>query len=163
MLLTMGSAFLHEWGHYGMAQLLRVRVEWIKVYPFGADMRLSPGLHSYGADLLIALAGAAVNLLLAGIGSALHMDILVACNVLLAVVNLLPVAGLDGGVILLAVVGSRGGRGEGILRATSFVCLFLLWLAAVYILFVTDGDPSLFVLTCGLFASIFLRGKRTRR
>ena len=158
MLLTVISALFHEIGHYGAACALGVRVEQITVYPFGADMRLSPGLRSYRVDLLIAAAGAAVNLLLAGVGYWLKNGSLIACNLLLAGVNLLPIKGLDGGAILLALTELGGGRGDRLVRITSFFCVFLLWLAAVYILLIVDGDPSLFVLACGLFVSIFLRG-----
>ncbi len=154
---TLLSALLHELGHYAAARVLGVRVERITVYPFGADMKLGGGLRSYGTDMVIAASGAAVNLLLAGLGLLLGRTAWVACNVLLALVNLLPVEGLDGGVILLAAVERRGGRGTRALKISSFICLFFLWLMAVYILLVSDGDPSLFVLSCGLFVSIFLR------
>jgi Zn-dependent protease len=161
LLLPLLCALLHELGHYGAACALGVGVERITVYPFGADMRLSSALRSYRADLIIAASGAAVNLLLAGVGFALENGVLIACNLLLAVVNLLPVAGLDGGAILIALAGMGGWRGERLVRITSFIGLFFLWLAAVYILLIAGGDPSLFLLACGLFVSVFLRGQRT--
>ena len=151
------SALLHELGHYGAACALGVRVEAVTVYPFGADMRLSPGLRSYGSDWLIAAAGSAVNLLLAGVGCAVGSTMLIACNLALAVVNLLPVKGLDGGTMLLALAGLCGFRGERLVKITSLIGLFFLWLWAVYLLLLADGDPSLLLLVCGLFASIFLR------
>jgi len=124
-------------------------------------MRRSLALRSYRTDLVIAASGAAVNLLLAGVGGALKNEVLIACNLLLAAVNLLPVAGLDGGAILIALAGMGGWRGERLVKITSFVGLFFLWLAAVYILLIAGGDPSLFLLACGLFTSVFLRGKET--
>ena len=161
LLLPFLCALLHELGHYGAACALGVGVERITVYPFGADMRLSLALRSYRTDLVIAASGAAVNLLLAGVGGALKNEVLIACNLLLAAVNLLPVAGLDGGAILIALAGMGGWRGERLVKITSFVGLFFLWLAAVYILLIAGGDPSLFLLACGLFTSVFLRGKET--
>ena len=162
LLLPLVSALLHELGHYGTAYALGVGVERITVYPFGADMRLSSALRSYRTDLLIAAAGAAVNLLLAGVGCVTGNEMLIACNLLLGAVNLLPVEGLDGGAILIALAGMWGWRGERLVKITSFIGLFCLWLAAVYILLIAGGDPSLFLLACGLFASVFLRGHRPR-
>lgn len=162
LLLPLVSALLHELGHYGAACVLGVRVERITVYPFGADMRLSSALRSYPADLIIAASGAAVNLLLAGVGYAVGSELLTACNLLLAGVNLLPVKGLDGGTILLTLAGMWGWQGERLVKITSFIGLFCLWLAAVYILLMAGGDPSLFVLACGLFTSVFLRGREPR-
>jgi len=158
-LLPVISALLHEIGHYAAACALGVGVERITVYPFGADMRLSTGLRSYGTDLAVAGAGAAVNLALAAAGYAVGSEGVMACNLLLAGVNLLPVSGLDGGAILLSLAGLLGGSGEKLLKITSFLFLFILWLIAVYIFMMTDGDPSLFVLACGLFVSVFLRGR----
>jgi len=166
--MTLVSALLHELGHYAAARLFGVAVERITVYPFGADMRLSGRLRSYGTDIAIAAAGAAVNLLLAAVGFSLGREAFVAANLLLAFINLLPIEGLDGGVILRAAAEGMGRRGDRFLAVTSFICLLFLWMAAVYILLVTDGDPSLFVLSCGLFVSVFLQrrpsdGRRGKR
>lgn len=161
--LPLLSALLHELGHYIAACALGVGVKRITVYPFGADMALTSGLRSYGTDLVIAGAGATVNLLLAALGYGMGNGELIMSNLLLAGVNLLPVAGLDGGAILMALAGLAGRRGELLVKITSFISLFFLWLAAVYILLIIGGDPSLFVLACGLFVSIFLRGQPSRR
>ena len=109
--LPLLSALLHELGHYAAARALGVGVERITVYPFGADMELTPGLRSYGTDLIIAGAGAAVNLLLAAAGYGMGNGELIMSNLLLAGVNLLPIAGLDGGAILIALAGLCGRRG----------------------------------------------------
>ncbi len=159
--VSLGSALLHELGHGAAAHLLGAEVESVTVYPFGADIRLSSRLHSYRVDALIAAAGAAVNLLLALLGAVTAWPMLVAANLFLAFVNLLPIQGLDGGVLFLTLMRKHGVSGEKWLKATSFFCLFFLWMAAVYILLIAEGDPSLFVLACGLFVSVFLRRRET--
>lgn len=157
------SAFFHEMGHYVAAQLAGVAVERITVYPFGADMVLSSPLRSYKKDIMIAAAGAGVNLLLAcGTRMAGGDSFFVACNLGLAVMNLLPIRGLDGGVILSALCSRIFSPwcAERAIKATSFLCLFFLWIVAVYLLLVLQGDPSLFVIVCALFVSAFLpRGR----
>lgn len=145
-----------------MAWLCRVRVERVVIYPFGADMSLAAPNRSYGKDALIAFSGAAVNLLLAW-GGYLYGgktgEFLILCNLALAGMNLLPIGGLDGGMILTSLCSERmlPDTAERVLKVTSFFCLFFLYLSAVYILMILDGDPSLFVIVCFLFASIFLR------
>jgi Zn-dependent protease len=155
--ISLGSALLHELGHGSAALALGVEVERVTLYPFGADMILSARLRSYGTDAAIAAAGAAVNLLLALLGAVLRWPMLIACNLVLAFLNLLPIEGLDGGVLFLTLMHRHGIAGKTALKISSFFCLFFLWMAAVYILMVGEGDPSLFVLACGLFISVFLR------
>ena len=55
----------------------------------------------------------------------------------------------------------HGVEGDRTLKVTSFVCLLFLWMTSVYVLLIAGGDPSLFVLACGLFISVFLRRKPT--
>ena len=96
MVLTLGSALLHEIGHLTAARLTHVPIAAVTVYPFGADIRLAPGLRSYRTDALIALAGAAANLLLAGVGALIGGAaglFLTPCNLTLAGLNLLPIDG----------------------------------------------------------------------
>lgn len=160
--VTLGSALLHELGHLGAAGLLRVPVEGMILYPFGAEIRLGATLRSYWKDMLVTAAGSAVNWLLAWIGGRLGGvpgDCLAAANLVLGTVNLLPISGLDGGILcysLLCLL-TDARRAAVAARCISFFSLFLFWLAAVYILLVADGDPSLLFLVCALFASVFLR------
>lgn len=130
------------------------------LYPFGIDIvPAARPLRSYGTDLLLAGAGAGVNLLTAllslGVGGAAEVT---ACHFGMAAVNLLPIRGLDGGMLLDLVCRRflSPTRAELTVRISSFLLLFLLWLIAVYSLLMTTADPSLFVLVCFLFASIFL-------
>lgn len=159
------AALLHEVGHLMAAALCGVRVERVTLYPFGVDMVLATRpLRSYGTDLFIAVSGAGVNLLAAcftrllggeGVGAACHLG--------LAVLNLMPIRGLDGGTALELLCRRflLPSHAEGVVRTVSFVTLLALWTVAVYLLFVSASDPSLFVLVCFLFATIFLpQGKK---
>ena len=164
-------ALLHEIGHIIAALICRVRIENVTLFPCGADMRLGSSMRSYLADAFIAGAGATMNIILAlgihfteaFVSSADAVRLLnysVGCNISLAVINLMPVRHLDGGNLISALLLCRHDPAvtEKTLGFLSLISLFVMWVAAVYILFVKDGSPSLFMLVCVMFASIFLRG-----
>lgn len=173
MLLTLLCALLHELGHLWAARLCRVRIKRMVIYPLGADLLLDEEGRSYGKDAFIALAGAGVNLCLAGVGALFGGgsgglfdgragEYLVGCNLFLAAMNLLPIEGLDGGMVLssLCSLFCSPRTLRRILRISSFLCLFALYLLGVYFLLLYDGDPSLFLIVCFLFASLFLSGRK---
>src|SRR3989304_3736283 len=64
LLLLFGSVVLHELGHAVVALRFKVRTREIVLYPIGGVARME-SIPSGAAELLIALAGPAVNLLLA--------------------------------------------------------------------------------------------------
>jgi len=121
LLLLFGCVVLHELGHATMARRYGVRTSEIVLYPIGGIARLDripPGK----AELLIALAGPAVNLVLAAMifgglqfvpvagprsaseivtGSSIAWQLLGA-NLILFVFNLIPAFPMDGGRVLRA-------------------------------------------------------------
>ena len=162
--ITLGAALLHELGHMTAAELCGVGITEIIVWPFGAEIRLDAPLRSYRRDFLIASAGAAFNaaaaglLLLAPQGALREWSI--AANLTLALTNLLPVEGLDGGGMLKSALCALASeeKADAVLRIFSFAGVFFMWLIAVYLFFVREGNPSLFLLSCALFFSVFIRG-----
>lgn len=162
-LITLGAALIHEMGHIFTASLLRVSVTEITFYPFGADIKLDSPLRSYKKDILISASGAAANLAAAFFSLFLPFGELkffsIASNLVLAVTNLLPIQGLDGGGIVYAFLSQvfSSDTAEKVLRRLSFGGIFLMWTVSVYIFFVENGNPSLFIIACGLFFTVFLR------
>lgn len=164
--ITLASALAHELGHIVAARLSGADISEITIYPFGADIRLCSDLRSYRKDFFISSAGILVNLLLVGAaflfdpyghsGSAIALS-----NLALIFTNIMPIDGLDGGGMLRAllspVIGIR--KTDAAISAVSFCSLFFMWVVAVYVLLVTNGSPSLFVIVCTLFASLFLKEK----
>ncbi len=153
-IITLFCALTHELGHFFAARICRASPKRIVIYPFGADMELPVGLRSYKADIFIALSGPMLNLILLFLGITLSLgDFFCACNLALALINLMPIKGLDGGTVLenLLLTFLSPKTAERVLFGVTFSVLFSLYLFSVYFLFSGTGDPSLFVIVCALF------------
>lgn len=128
MLLTLavfGCVVLHELGHALMARYFGIPTYDITLYPIGGVARLARMSERPWEEFSIALAGPAVNVLIAAVlGAALaatdlltpgnFLFELLAANIMLAVFNLLPAFPMDGGRVLRALLALR----LGTLRAT---------------------------------------------
>jgi Zn-dependent protease len=128
VLAGFGCVLLHELGHALMARRYGIGTEDITLYPIGGVARLSRMPRSPGAELLIALAGPAVNLVIAAgllglgllglLGPTLVGRFLVnllVVNLVLALFNLIPAFPMDGGRVLRALLSGWVGR----VRATA--------------------------------------------
>jgi Zn-dependent protease len=127
-----GCVLLHELGHALMARRFGIGTVDITLYPIGGVARLTRMPRAPGAELLIALAGPAVNVVLAGLFALLHvasaflyplpgslmagmfLGVLVQINLGLALFNMVPAFPMDGGRVMRALLSSWVGR----LRAT---------------------------------------------
>jgi Zn-dependent protease len=131
VLALFGCVLLHEYGHALTARKFGIGTVDITLYPIGGVARLVRMPRAPGAELLIALAGPAVNFAIAsGLlamlsvgGLAVLSDRtqlffleLIAINLVLGCFNLIPAFPMDGGRVLRALLSGWIGRG----RATTF-------------------------------------------
>ena len=152
-----GAMAWHEAGHLLLIYATGGGINGLRFRAAGLEIVRAAGLRSYLADAAVSLAGpifsiiGALSLALSG-----HWRFFGAASLMLGLLNLLPIRGLDGGEGLFALLclplgPERAGR---ILRGLSLIFAVLLWMLAVWIMLVTGGNFSLFVLSVFLFVSV---------
>lgn len=122
LLATFIGVLLHELGHAVVARRLGVPIVGIDLHVFGGAAKMAGMPKSARDEILIAAAGPAVSLVLAGVGWLLFaltgfvgFFYLLWTNLLLGLFNLLPALPMDGGRIFRAALSTRLGH----LRATA--------------------------------------------
>jgi Zn-dependent protease len=151
VLSVFGCVLLHELGHALMARRFGIRTHDITLYPIGGVARLERMPRAPGAELLIALAGPAVNFALAAVllpllflGGAelstasivgVFLESLLSVNLILGLFNLIPAFPMDGGRVLRALLSAGMGRVQatiiaarvGRVLAVCFGAAVLVW------------------------------------
>ncbi len=140
LLFLLSSALIHEAGHLFAALLQHRRVYGLKITLGGAEFLMDLFSSSYGADVLLHLAGPLSNGAAAGFVLLLIRSdpselrfFAFYLNAALCFFHLLPLSSLDGGRALYALLCCRGEpeRAEAICRRAE--CLTLCFLGAVWI------------------------------
>ena len=156
---------LHEYGHALMARRFGIRTKDITLLPIGGLARLEKMAEKPREELWIALAGPAVNVLIAaalagflllsghlepmarlGIASGGFVEGLFFANVFLTAFNLIPAFPMDGGRVLRAILATRGDY----IRATRTAASIGQGLAFVF------GFCGLFTNPFLLFIAVFV-------
>jgi len=173
IIIPAAAALFHEAGHAAAIALCGGKINEIILYPFGAEIRRAQFITSYTEDIIVSAAGPLANVAAAvctlffypesiyesAVGE--YAKLFLVNNILFAAINLLPVKTLDGGNILSGLLLKliSPDAAEKILKAVSFFFIVILWAAAVYFLFYTGCNFSLFLMCVYLFASIFLKDR----
>lgn len=123
VLLGALACLLHEAGHWAAISLLGGRVCALRLTAVGAEMKLDPCRPlSYGREFAAALAGPAVNLVTACFSIWKGWFLFAGMNFCFGVLNLLPIAPLDGGRALSCALNARWPRmADTVVRAISVV------------------------------------------
>ena len=141
---------LHEFGHILMARRFGIKTRDVTLFPIGGVASMERMPDKPWQELMVAIAGPAVNLVIAAVilavmGTSLNIDDLAgignvsislamriaAANLILMVFNLLPAFPMDGGRVLRALLAMRMGKARatriaaGIGQAFAFVLGFL--------------------------------------
>jgi stage IV sporulation protein FB len=121
---------LHEFGHVLTARAFRIRTRDVTLYPIGGVARLERMTEKPGEEILIAVAGPAVNVAIAmllGIGMCITLILshhlfqhptlpfqlllqLIAMNVIMVLFNMIPAFPMDGGRVFRALLTIPLGR-----------------------------------------------------
>ena len=142
--IIFGVVVLHEFGHILAARKYGIQTKDVILSPLGGVARLMGMPRNPNAEMVIAAAGPAVNLVLAGIGSLLIQLSLfsnpasfgmaflsaltgwfVTINLVLLGFNLIPAIPMDGGRILRAFLSKK----QGHLKATQTAAKVARWSA----------------------------------
>ncbi len=142
------AAALHEAGHALAVRVAGGQVVCLRLTALGGVMRYRLSCPNQKADAWIALAGPLAGLFAAWIAAGLGSFRFAGANLLLSLLNLLPVRPLDGGQVLEAI--SHGRAWQLYLEIT---CCLLLAAVSIYILS-NGGGASLFLLVVALSAGL---------
>ncbi|MBO0765937.1 MAG: site-2 protease family protein [Hyphomicrobiaceae bacterium] len=157
---------LHEFGHIFAARRYGIRTSDVTLLPIGGVASLERMPEKPGQEIVVALAGPAVNLLIAVALAAVlggSFDLrqmgqleeassslvgrIAAANVALCVFNLIPAFPMDGGRVLRALLTIR----LGYTRATRVAATIGQGLAFVFALLGLLGNPLLFLIAVFIF------------
>lgn len=166
-ILTLVAVTIHECGHLLAAKLCRVKTGGFSVDSLGARLALPGIAPSYQKELAICAAGPLANLLSIPLiylwSSATPADatFFISVSLALALLNLLPIRGFDGGRICYCLIAllSDPTAAEKVCTLSSFFFLFILWCTSVYLMMKTGADFSLFLFSASVFIRIFLQNK----
>ena len=160
-----GCVLLHELGHALAARQFGIRTIDITLYPIGGVARLERMPRAAGAELLIALAGPAVNFAIAAAITGLlflgaagfglswsfgsYLGELLLVNLGLGLFNLIPAFPMDGGRVLRAGLSTMLGRA----RATHVASIVGQVLAVLFAFAALrwTGDPIHLALAAFIF------------
>lgn len=169
----MGSILAHEAGHAVVAKRNGISSREIRLSLFGGVAALERGAPDPGAEMRVAFAGPAVNLLVAlvALGGAfaflrngaesILLDAVIwlgAINLILGAFNLLPGLPLDGGRILTGFLWRRRDDRAAAVRTTASVGKVLAYLAFAFAAYELVVAQSPFGLYTGFIGLILLRG-----
>lgn len=159
---------LHELGHSIAALQFNIKTRYITILPIGGVAQLESMPEKPKEELIVALAGPAVNFIIAAIlfpfvnfntnlseiesinriGPANFLPTLMSLNIWLAIFNLIPAFPMDGGRVLRALLGFKVSHA----KATRIAASVGQVLAIAFVFFGFSSNP--FLIFIGLF--IFL-------
>jgi len=158
------ASVIHEGGHLLAMLMLRVPPADCVLGAFGLRMRLGQHLTGYGRNIWIALAGPLANGLAAAVLLWAGSPQTAAVHLLLAVLNLLPAAVLDGGEVLrccLCLLGLERVT-DAVLRCSTALVLLPMTAISLWLFVRGGGNPTLLIISVYLAATAFFSDKNEK-
>lgn len=178
VILVFACVVLHEFGHAMMARRFGIRTPDITLLPIGGLASLERMPDRPGQELLVALAGPAVNVVIIAVlylvmGAQVSLSGvsqlttgttliggLVAVNMVLVLFNMIPAFPMDGGRVLRALLSMKLERSKATLYAARIGQAFAVVFAVIGLM----GNPILLLIAVFLFfAAEAETGYETRR
>ncbi len=168
LLISYSAIVIHELAHLAAARLMGLRADNITFHPFGVNLQLKNKIiFSISDEIILYAAGPAINILLALTVSMLGSTsdtarYFYACNIALFCMNILPVAPLDGGIILKKIIAKSFGyraarRCVRILSALVAAALIITEVMAAYRVGI---NYSVLLLIAFLVGNIFTQSEK---
>jgi Zn-dependent protease len=158
------SVIVHELGHALAARAFGIETAHITLYPFGGVAAITRMPASPKHELVVALAGPAVNFFLASGTAAMWLAtgreafaIVMAINLVMGVFNLVPAFPMDGGRVLRALLASRLGYVQASRIAMRIGRVFALMFL---VLGLASMNPSLVFVALFLFYAVSIEARR---
>ena len=157
-------ALIHELAHMCAGLSLRLKPKALEIQAFGIGIVFESFENSEKNKTIIACAGPLINILIAIIFSFVHIkasSIIVNTNVLLAILNLVPIYPLDGGRILHAIICLKNEKkiaDEVIYKTSNVVRITMTMLSSIVIL--GYKNIGLFLIIVYLWVIVLKENKR---
>lgn len=175
--IALTAALVHELGHILSALILKMKINSFSIDLLGARLGVSLPMYSYKKELILSAAGPAANIVFgafsiyiynkSNVPEAMSEYLLffpIACF-FLALLNLLPVKGFDGGRIFVCISAPICGIyfSEKWLIRLSFLFIFILWTVSVYLMLKIGASLTLFAFSSALFTELFINADYFKR
>lgn len=159
------AIIIHETGHLFAMWVLDCAPKSIRLVP--ASVQITRDMsNSYSHDIVIALSGPAVNLLLFGVFYFNYLCfkneltlIYGLINLLVGTFNLLPVNGLDGGTVLFSILAKKNdyNRAMLVLKGITLILAVSVFIVAVTLTVRGKVNISLYIAVLYLFIGVIIK------
>lgn len=166
-LIAYGVAFVHESAHFLAASCFKIRFSSISIMPFGLSIKLKKEyIEDPKKEFWICFAGPLSNILMFIIGLMIssqhllqkgYLEFFLSANMMMFLLNMLPILPLDGGRMLKSILTDR----YGVIKAFNFtyrigkVAILFFCIASFYILYRVNFNFSFIILCAFLCYSVF--------
>lgn len=163
-LIELFTVCIHESGHIAAASALNLGIKRISLLPGGLEIHTRFSAKHRLSKIVIGAAGCVANAFAALLSfivshlfsvNSLESAHFIFCNILICCFNMLPIKGLDGGEITEQILDKffLPDTVYKVLKSSSLIFTFALWIVACYILLTTSSNVSLFTVCLVLFFS----------